>query len=75
MDTVEIRTFTQQFNAEIAKGLLEEAGISAVLDSDDAGGAYPNIFFTGKGYRLLVRADDRERAEEVLSVLKPENTR
>jgi hypothetical protein len=74
MDIVTIRTFRLQFNADIAKGLLDEAGITAVLESDDAGGSYPNIFFSGEGFRLKVRSEDRERAEEVLSVLKPEHT-
>ncbi|MBL7006337.1 MAG: DUF2007 domain-containing protein [Spirochaetia bacterium] len=75
MDSVVIRTYGIQQNAEIAKGLLEEAGIVSLIASDDAGGAYPNIFLTGVGFRLMVSSKDVEKAEEVLLVLDPENTK
>lgn len=69
MSAVEIRTFWDQIEAGVARGLLNEAGIESMIRSDDMGGAYPNIFFEGKGYRLAVREEDVERAQEVLSVL------
>ncbi|NQT57446.1 MAG: DUF2007 domain-containing protein [Bacteroidetes bacterium] len=75
MDEVVIRTFSIQQNAEIAKGLLEEAGIVSLVVSEDAGGAYPTMFLTGLDYRLMVNSLDIEKAEEILSVLDPENTK
>ncbi len=75
MDSVIIRTYGIQQNAEIASGLLEEAGIVSLIASDDAGGAYPNIFLTGMGFRLMVNKKDAEKAEEVLAVLDPEHTK
>jgi len=74
MDNVIIRTYGIQQNAEIARGLLEEAGISSLIITDDAGGAYPTIFLSGIGFRLMVNNSDVEKAEEVLAVLDPENT-
>jgi Putative prokaryotic signal transducing protein len=75
MDKVIIRTYGIQQNAEIARGLLEEAGIVSLVVSDDAGGSFPNIFLTGIGFKLMVHSDDAEKAEEVLAVLDPENTK
>lgn len=69
MSVVEVRTFWDQGEAGVAQGLLDEAGIESMVSSDDMGGAYQNIFFEGKGYRLTVREEDVERAQEVLSVL------
>ena len=75
MDAVVIRTFAIRENAEMAMGLLEDAGIAAVLESDDAGGAFPTIYLSGGGFRVLVNELDRDQAEEVLAVLLPEHTR
>jgi len=74
MDSVIIRTYGIQQNAEIARGLLEEAGIVSLVASDDAGGSFPNIFLSGIGFQLMVNSGDVEKAEEVLAVLDPENT-
>ncbi len=68
MGSIVIREYKQTFKASTAKGLLEEAGIECILSGDDAGGAFPQITFT-TGYRILIREEDREKAEEVLSVL------
>lgn len=73
-DTKLLRAFQIRENAEMAKGLLEEAGIDALLSSDDAGGAFPSIFFSGQGFMLFVATEDEDRAKEVLAVLAPENT-
>jgi hypothetical protein len=74
MDRVVIRTYGIQQNAEIAKGLLDEAGIISLIISDDAGGSFPSIFLTGIGFQLMVNSSDVDKAEEVLAVLDPENT-
>jgi uridine phosphorylase len=49
-------------DAQIAKGILDEAGIESMIRSDNAGGMYPAI----SGADLLVRAEDAEKAREAL---------
>jgi hypothetical protein len=61
-DLVAISTFPSTADAQIARGLLHQAGIESVIRTDDGGGMYPAI----GGAQLLVRAEDREKAEEVL---------
>jgi hypothetical protein len=68
MGTVVIREYEQRFMADSANGLLEEAGIPSMISADDIGGSYPQIVFS-RGYRVLINEEDREAAEEVLSVL------
>jgi Putative prokaryotic signal transducing protein len=54
--------FVPLADAQIAKGILDEAGIESVIRSDNAGGMYPAI----AGADLLVRAEDIEKATEAL---------
>ena len=58
--------FATRSDAELAQGALAAAGISSVIEADDAGGAYP-FDLTG-GARLLVEQEDarpdHERARE-----------
>ena len=65
-DLVAIRTFTNGIEAELARSALEAAQIDAVVRSDDAGGLHPGMW-TASGVRVLVRAEDSQRAEEILS--------
>jgi hypothetical protein len=62
---VVIATYPTRSDAELARTVLEAAGISAVVAADDAGGAYP-FDLTG-GARLLVDEADAEDAASVLS--------
>ena len=63
---VAVSTFRSPADAQIARGILDEAGIESIIRSDDAGGMYPGI----SGTDLLVRAEDRERAAEALDSTK-----
>ncbi len=65
-DVVRLRTFLNVYEAEIARGALEAAGIDAFIRSDDAGGLHPGMW-TARGVALLVRPEDATRAEEVLN--------
>jgi hypothetical protein len=56
--------FATRSDAELAQGALAAAGISSVIEADDAGGAYP-FDLTG-GARLLVEQEDAEDAAAVL---------
>jgi hypothetical protein len=62
LDLVVVSTFPSTADAQVAKGLLDAAGIQAMIRSDNAGGMYPAI----GGTDLLVRAEDLERAHQTL---------
>jgi hypothetical protein len=63
-DLVVVSTFRSTPDAEIAKGILDEAGIDAMIRSDNAGGMYPAM----SGAELLVRTEDVQRANEALHI-------
>jgi len=52
--------------ANIVRGVLEQAGIEAMIGSGGAEGAYPTP--AANPYHLLVREEDAERAREVLAL-------
>jgi len=64
-DLIVVRTYADRFEAELAHSVLEAAGIESIVQADDAGGMRPALAFSN-GAALLVRADDAERADEVL---------
>ncbi len=64
-DLVTIRVFTDETEAEIAKGALDAFGIRCMISHDDAGGQDPFLRMV-QGIRLLVRSKDVARAEQVL---------
>ncbi len=55
-------TFHSVAEAQIAKGMLDAAGIQCMIRSDNAGGMYPSL----AGAEILVRTEDAERAEQAL---------
>jgi len=61
-ELIALSTFRSTADAQIAKGILDEAGIESMIRSDNAGGMYPGI----AGADLLVRAEDVEKATEAL---------
>ena len=63
--TVVLKTFMSEFEAEIAKGILEEEGIKCYISSDDTGGMRPHLQLT-LGVRLIVMEKDLQRAAEIL---------
>ncbi len=65
VDLVTIRTFGNEFEANLAKSALDAFGIPAMLSHDDCGGQRPHLAIGG-GIRLLVRSGDAEEAQEVL---------
>lgn len=62
VELIAVSTFRSAADAQIAKGVLDEAGIDSMIRSDNAGGMYPGI----TGADLLVRADDVEKATRAL---------
>jgi hypothetical protein len=63
-----IKTFERRVEAEMARGLLQNSGIEAQVLSDDMGGTNPAILTSTGGSKLFVRAEDSERAAEILAV-------
>ena len=61
---VVIRTFLNNVDAELARGVLESAAIESMIQADDCGGVRPHLWMGG--VRLLVAAENAARAEEVL---------
>ncbi len=63
---VTVGTYPNKIDAELAQGALEAADIEAMVTADDAGGLQPGLW-VGEGVRVLVRAEDAERAKEILN--------
>jgi hypothetical protein len=64
-ETVILRTYASEMEAEIARMVLDSAGIPAVIHRDDAGGMMPSLQFL-RGARLVVRRDHAAAAAEIL---------
>ena len=62
-DIAVVATFRSTADAQIAKGVLDEAGIESMIRSDNAGGMYPAL----DAADLLVRVEDVDRANEALN--------
>ena len=62
-DLVVVSTFRSTPDAQIAKGILDGAGIESMIRADNAGGMYPAI----SGAELLVRTEDVQKANEALN--------
>ncbi len=67
-DMVVVKTFSYQHEAELAKSVLEGSGIEATTNSDDCGALDPALGLV-RGVKVLVPADQIERAEDVLGAL------
>ena len=65
-----LKSYNRELEAEMAKELLENEGIRAMVVSDDCAGMYPQFQSQSKGVRLLVAPDDLEKAREVLGVME-----
>ncbi len=61
-----IKTYPNRIDAELAKTLLEENSIRAIILGDDAGGAYPGLLWGTGGARLLVQEENKEKAISLL---------
>lgn len=63
--TVVLKVFTNEFEAELAKSMLEEEEIKAYISSDDVGGMQPPQQMS-EGIKLIVMKSDYDKAKEVL---------
>lgn len=58
--------YASEVDADLAIARLEGSGIEAFVIRDDSGGMLPNMSYT-LGIRIYVRAEDAERAREILA--------
>jgi hypothetical protein len=68
---VVIRSYANEFEAQLAKAELEAADIPVQLLSDGLSGVHPHLQFA-RGIRLAVPASEAEAATELLSEPDPE---
>lgn len=61
-DLIAVATFRSAPDAQIAKGVLDDAGIESMIRADNVGGMYPAV----GGVDLLVRREDLSTAHETL---------
>ena len=66
-DLVVLRTYINDFEAEVAQTALEAAGIESMIQSDDCGGMRPHLWMGG--IELLVRSEDASNADEILNTV------
>src|SRR5215831_17001543 len=63
---VVVERFASQVEADLAKSILESAGIDSMIQSDRAGGMRDHLAWSGLGFKILVREEDSTDARDVL---------
>lgn len=61
--------FASQAEADLAKSVLESAGIDVMIQADRAGGMRDHLAWSGLGFKVLVREEDATEAHELLEPL------
>lgn len=64
-ELVVLKTFNNEIEAGMAQQVLQQAGVTAFVFKDDAGGMEPHLQRTN-GVRLLVSRANAERALQML---------
>ena len=64
-EVVVLKTFNNEIEAGMAQQVLQEAGLTAFVFKDDAGGMEPRLQRTN-GVRLVVSSVDAHRAQKLL---------
>lgn len=67
-EEVVIKTFQNEVDAEMARQMLGDAGVTAFVFKDDGGGMEPHLQRTN-GVRLVVNRAHAERAHQILAAL------
>ena len=65
-----VDSFALRVEADLAKSVLESAGIDATIQADRAGGMRDHLAWSGFGFKVLVRDEDLADAREVLQSAK-----
>ena len=64
---VVIQEYGSRVEADLAKCMLEDAGIEAMSQADTAGGMREHLAWSGAGFKILVREEDGAVARELLA--------
>ena len=64
---VVVQAFATQMDADLAKSVLESAGIDSMIQADRAGGMRDHLAWSGFGFKVLVREEDAAGARDVLN--------
>ena len=64
-EVVVLKTFNNEIEAGMAQQVLQEAGVTAFVFKDDAGGMEPQLQRTS-GVRLVVNRADAQQAHKML---------
>jgi hypothetical protein len=64
---VVLKTFLKRYEADIAKGLLDEKGITNMISDEDVGGFRTGMII-GDPIKLIVNEEDLEKAKEVIKI-------
>jgi Putative prokaryotic signal transducing protein len=64
---VVIQEYGSRVEADLAKCMLEDAGIEAMSQADTAGGMREHLAWSGAGFKILVREEDAAVARELLA--------
>ena len=67
-DVVVLKVFNNEIDAAMAQEALQQAGLSAFVFKDDAGGMEPHLQRT-HGVRLIVNRAEAEQAHQLLTTL------
>jgi hypothetical protein len=65
-DLVVVHAFRSQVEADLAKSMLESAGIDSMIQADRAGGMRDHLAWSGFGFKVIVREEDAATARAVL---------
>ena len=71
-DFILLKTYFHKHDAEMVVGLLKDAGIQAMLQSDDAGGFRPHLNLGMGNNRVIIKKVDEEKALEVINNVQVE---
>ena len=73
-DLVTVGNYFDRISAEIAKGVLDAEGIDSYVSAGDMAGMRPALLTGAGGAWLVVRAEDAERASELLQTVTQDDT-
>ena len=63
---VVLKTYIHRYEADIAKGLLDEKGIENMISDDDIGGLHPGMIV--QECNLIINEEDLDKAKEVIKI-------
>jgi len=63
-----LKTFLNRYEAEMAKGLLDEKGIDSMVSDDDVSNIHPGMIV--RECNLIVNEEDLGKAKEAIKILE-----